>query len=417
MTNEVDLYKKRVQQLESELDEMTIALSQAWDQLTPLLQSAPEQANSTEDIIPVLESIMVGIGANKVAVFMSETEECYSIPEDMLFAQDVRQHLKTLGTDTNAFQFSVGARDKANTVNWLFAPIIAENKQVGAIGVGFLETEDRHFTAIDVRILQRMAERTASQILAAHLAQSRQRELLTARELQIASHIQRSIQPAKAPNVAHLEVASYWQPAKSVGGDAWGWVKRSNGEIGCFILDVSGKGLPAALAAVSLHTALKMALRLELSATQVLERVNEEFYDIYDRSDLLATVCVMIINPEKRCLHQANAGHLPTLIRVNGEWTRLQATVPPIGTLPVIFPEQQDLRLNRGDLILCYSDGFTETENEDGFWGEEGLLSSVPPESHDVEAIVQHIVRAADQIRGSKQAHDDQTIFAIHMAE
>lgn len=417
MTENLSYYKNQIAKLETELDEMTIALAQAWDQLTPFLQATPENTDSTEGIIPVLESIRIGIGSNKVAIFMTESEECYSIPEGILFAQDIRKILKNFPDGNKVFQFSLMSRDGRNSVNWLFAPIVAENKQVGAIGVGFFDSDHRSFTAIDVRILERMAERTASRILAAHLAQSRQRELLAARELQIANHIQRSIQPAKPPQMATLEIASYWQPAKSVGGDAWGWIKRPNGEIGCFILDVSGKGLPAALAAVSLHTAINMALRLELSASQILERVNEEFYDVYDRSELLATVCVIIIDPDKHCLYQANAGHLPTLIRRDNSWIRLKATAPPIGALPSINPESQQVHLNSGDLVVCYSDGFSEIETNGSFWGEEGLLASIPSECNNVEAVVQNIVHSADQVRADAPAHDDQTLFAIYVAD
>ena len=140
MINELDLHKQHIAKLESELDDMTAALSQAWDQLTPLLQATPEQSNSTEDIMPILESIMTGIGAHKVAVFMLETEECYSIPEGILFTKELRDRLKSLQTDSDTFQFALPTRQGKDIANWLLAPIVTENIVVGAIGVGFLET-------------------------------------------------------------------------------------------------------------------------------------------------------------------------------------------------------------------------------------------------------------------------------------
>ena len=66
--DEVLAYRKRIAGLESDLDEMTVALAQAWDQLVPFLQAAPTQATSTLDIVPVLESIIAAIDARMGAV-------------------------------------------------------------------------------------------------------------------------------------------------------------------------------------------------------------------------------------------------------------------------------------------------------------------------------------------------------------
>src|SRR5262249_54093779 len=140
-------------------------------------------------------------------------------------------------------------------------------------------------------------ERASGQIAAANLAESQAREQQVKRELQIAGLIQRSIQPLQAPTLVGLDAAADWQPAQNVGGDAWGWVLQPSGRLGCFLLDVAGKGLPAALAAAALHTALKMALRLDLSPGDVLRNVNEDVYEAYSNAGILATAAVITIDP------------------------------------------------------------------------------------------------------------------------
>ncbi|MBZ0300729.1 MAG: GAF domain-containing protein, partial [Anaerolineae bacterium] len=99
-----------------------------------------------------------------------------------------------------AYQWQDPALDGAERVRWSFAPVIAEQQVVGAIGVGLSHSE-RAFTAAEVRIIERMAERAASQIATARLKRSREREEQTRHEIDISSKIQRSIQPVHAPQI------------------------------------------------------------------------------------------------------------------------------------------------------------------------------------------------------------------------
>ncbi|MEM6285336.1 MAG: SpoIIE family protein phosphatase, partial [Chloroflexota bacterium] len=240
------------------------------------------------------------------------------------------------------------------------------------------------------------------------LARFREQEAVRNRELQIASEIQRSVQPISPPDGEHIQIGAYWQPAREVGGDAWGWVQTDDEHLSWFILDVAGKGLPAALAAVGLHTALSMALRAQLPPVEVLERVNEQMYDAYTRTDLMATAVVIQLNPQTGRLCVANAGHPPVLVRQAGYWQQLEATAPPIGVLTELMAETQTLQLNPKDLILCYSDGFSEVQMEEGLLGHDGLLRMIPAGARNVQALTRHLVAGSKSLG---TASDDQTLI------
>ncbi|NJL34679.1 MAG: serine/threonine-protein phosphatase [Chloroflexaceae bacterium] len=165
--------------------------------------------------------------------------------------------------------------------------------------------------------------------------------------------------------------------------------------------------LPAALAAASLHTAIRLALRMHLAPTDVLRVINEEFYDPYTRTDLLATVVIACFDPHTNTLALANAGHPPVLVRQGHEWVHLPATAPPVGVLPTLDAELQTLTLQPGDLIVCYSDGFSEIQTPAGLWGQSGLLDAIPNDVPDVNALTRHIVAAA---QGVGIVEDDQTL-------
>ncbi|MBN1201621.1 MAG: serine/threonine-protein phosphatase [Anaerolineae bacterium] len=419
MTNSnktAEAYEARIRQLETELEEMTASLAQAWDQLVPFLQATPQQANSTGDIVPVLESIMVAVDADVGALYLAPGDdrpaEWFTIPSNAVAFSDLQKYLDDCSQLTQPCRARNVRTWTGAPINWLLTPIVVSEQVVGAIGVGLAEGR-RDFSAYDARTLMRMTERAAGQIVAADLAASRVREAQIAHAMQIAGLIQRSIQPATGPRIAGLQVGIDWQPAATVGGDAWGWVMQPSGHLACYVLDVAGKGLPAALAAVSLHTALKMVLRLNLPPVDAIETVNHEFYDAYTDAELFATATVIAIDPVTGEIEQANAGHPPTLLGQPEKWQQWEATMPPIGVLPDSAPLPQRATLHPGDMVVCYSDGLSEIETGQRLWGTRGLLDAIPPDVAHVEHLIDAVLTTADRLRNGAPMHDDQTILAI----
>lgn len=402
--NNMRCYEERIQALEDELDEMTTALSQAWDQLVPFLQEVPPQAETTRDIAPILEAVLAAADAEMAGIYLFHSDDWFSVPRlipiDSAFSQQLRRITQEQTLDCMA--------PSGSKIYWALAPVRSEQTIIGVLGIGSYD-QQHAFNAVHLRIIARMAERIGSQVAAAQLARSREREAVVARELQIASEIQRSIQPEEGPQTPSMRMSAYWHPASQVGGDAWGWVQQPDEQLTWFVLDVAGKGLPAALAAASLHTAIRMALHMRLSPMDVLLIVNEEFYEPYTRTDLLATVAIISFDPCTRTLELANAGHPPVLVRQGGVWQRLIATAPPVGVLPELRATPQRLRLHQGDLIICHSDGFSEIQTPSGLWGQTGLLNAIPADAQDLHALIKHIVAAA-QHAGPIQ--DDQTLVA-----
>lgn len=408
---EIELYRQRIAELEDELEEMTAAVSHAWDQLVPFLQETPQQASSPIDIIPIIQAAMAAADTDMGGVYLFQNDEWLAYPEHINLPPQLRERLKTLSEPGATLQWQSDTHSSHN-VSWFFAAVVAEHQVIGSIGVGSGDAS-RTFNTVDLRIITRMAERAASQIVAAQLAESREREAAVQHELQIANMIQRSNQPLHPPQIPNMEVAYFWNPAKQVGGDAWGWVTQPDGRLAWFILDIAGKGLPAALAAMSLHTAIRIGLRMGLTPVALMKIINEEFYDVYTRTDLMATVSIVSLEPETGVLEQANAGHPPTLVKQGGAWYSLKATAPPIGVLPDIEIELQQLKLEKDDLIICYSDGFSEIETASGLWGEEGLLSAIPTGISSAEVLLKHMVEAAAKTSLQPEIRDDQTLVVV----
>jgi len=409
----------RVRQLEGELAEMTVALARAWDQLVPFLQSVPQQVASSRDAMTILETIMTAVDADTGAVYLAprdgETAEWVMLPANAVEPSLLEKHLRPSDDTTTVAQIRNMPGWTGKLIDWLFVPIVVGARTMGAIGVGLFQGR-RDFSASDARILTRMTERAAAQIAAADLVESQAREQQLAHEMKIAGLIQRSIQPSDEPAIWPLAVAAHWQPAQNVGGDAWGWVLQPSGKLALFILDVAGKGLPAALGAVSLHTALKMALRMDLSPAEALRKVNEEFYSAYTHADLLATASVIRFDPQTRNIEHSNAGHPPTLIRKGATWLEWRSSVPPLGILPDLVPELQSIILIPGDLVICYSDGYSEIDTGAGLWGPNGIQQAIAGRISEPHETIRAIQEAA-AVYDTQSIADDQTVFAIGIEE
>lgn len=409
--------RDRVQQLEAELEEMTMMLAQSWDQLVSLMQDAPGPSSSTVDIVPFLESIMAALDAPMGAVYLTERgdhpADWFAIPSKAVNFAALRGDLDAVLERCEAMTVAAIDTLSGHPSAWLLTPLVVSDHAIGVVGVGFANA-DHEFKVGDKALVRRMTERVASQIIAASLRESEAREAKIAYELQIAGLIQRSTQPIHYPQIDGIDLAVDWKPASLVGGDAWGWVQQPNNVLAFFMVDVAGKGLPAALGAVSLHTSIKMALRLGLTPVEALQQVNSEVYETYTAADLLATAVILSLDPSSGLLMQANAGHPPTLIRRGGDWLRWRSTAPPLGVLPSIEPELQALTLDASELVIVYSDGFTELKTNGGFWGEAGLKCAAELAlGQPAKQALRMILEAAQTARLHGADEDDQTILCL----
>lgn len=407
------------ERLQRELNEMTVALSHAWDQLVPLLNDAPKRADTSADILPILQSIMSAVDAPMGAVYWASRDdtppEWYAVPSQALTMISFLPYVEALAGRRVPVALTSVSPYNGETTPWWFTPLWVDGALAGAIGVGFADPR-RELSALELRLLSRMNERAAGTLLATRLQESRAREAQIAHEIQIAGLIQRSIQPLRLPYMATVDLAAHWQPAAIVAGDAWGWVTQSSGRLAGFVLDIAGKGLPSSLWAVSLRSALNMALRLGLPPTEVIHAVNNEVYDGFAAAGLIATVTVWRYDPTSGIFEQANAGHPPTLIHSDHTWTRLGAQAPPIGVFSSLMPPTQTRILQPGDTVLCFSDGLTELETSGGLWGEVGIIHAAEfPGGPDASDVVDAIVGAADLVRLNTSINDDVTLVVLRV--
>ena len=192
----------------------------------------------------------------------------------------------------------------------------------------------------------------------------------------------------------------------------------SSTELGIAIGDVSGKGIPAALLMATLRAFLRgQAIGGGTSLAEMIVNLNTLVYES-SATNRYATFFFGRYNAATRVLEYVNAGHNPPMVfracgRQAPELIRLVTGGLVIGLLPSCGYEQGTVTLEKGDLLVAFTDGINEAMNaEEEEWGEERLAEAVMS-GHALEpmALIGRVMSAADVFVGSAPQHDDMTLI------
>jgi len=190
---------------------------------------------------------------------------------------------------------------------------------------------------------------------------SLQQDLVTARK------IQGRLLPPK-PEFAGYDFEVYYQPAGEVGGDFYDFLPMDDGRMGLLVADASGKGLAGALLMVEARAMIRAMASVSASPREILAGVNRVLLRDLEKGRFV-TACYGLLDPERRTLTVANAGHTPLLLCREADKTlvQLQPTGPILGVVPdakfsaALVEETATLR--PGDRFLLFSDGVSELMN------------------------------------------------------
>jgi serine phosphatase RsbU (regulator of sigma subunit)/predicted enzyme related to lactoylglutathione lyase len=206
-------------------------------------------------------------------------------------------------------------------------------------------------------------------------AAKREAEQRAAQELEIARQVQARLFPQSKPRVGALDYAGVCIQARLVGGDYYDFLPLGPDRLGFVIGDIAGKGIGGALLMASLQANLRSqcANAVDEPITR-LPSVHQLFYDNTSES-AYATLFFGEYNGNSHRLQFANCGHLPgLLLRREGVIERLQSTCTVLGLFKEWKCVVQQTSFLPGDLLVLYTDGFSEAVNEAGEEFGEGRL-------------------------------------------
>src|SRR5918998_1426130 len=192
-------------------------------------------------------------------------------------------------------------------------------------------------------------------------AEARERERIE-QELRVARQIQQALLPETIPELDGWRIATYYGPAREVGGDFYDFLDLEDGRLGLVVGDATGHGMPAALVMATTRGMLRAVVRSLESPGEVLARVNEALVADIPPSTFV-TCFYGVLDPKNGRLRYANAGHnLPCRPR-NGQAEELRARGMPLGLMPGMGYEEKEIVLEVGESVLFYSDGLVEAHD------------------------------------------------------
>ncbi|AJE02660.1 SpoIIE family protein phosphatase [Geobacter pickeringii] len=199
-------------------------------------------------------------------------------------------------------------------------------------------------------------------------------------DMDVACQIQRALLPAEPPQVPGVRCAGKWLPAAHVGGDYYDFFPREDGSLDVVIADVSGHSVGAALIMTEARSVIRAQARSGGSPAAIVDSLNELLYDDLSRAELFITMFYASYAPTTRTLTFASAGHNPPLLyqRDTGEFRELDAEGLILGVSQGVVFEERQVELAPGDVVLLYTDGITEAQDETGeFFGVSRLCSAL----------------------------------------
>ena len=280
---------------------------------------------------------------------------------------------------------------------------------------------------------------TMSESLVRLLKEQKEKERLQS-ELVIAQEVQSNLFPSSDVRVGELELHGVCRPARSVSGDYYDFLVLGNAGLCLAIGDISGKGISAALLMAGLHSAVRAyrfaseellaggtigspigqlkdadghAISAEAfrSPGNLLRLLNQHLY-LSTQPAKYATLFLAYYDAATRLLRYSNGGQLPPLVlRADGSIVRLDRGGTVIGLLDDQRYEEGALTMEPGDILIAYSDGVTEPENEYGDFGEDRMIELVHRNRHlPLQEITERVTQALDDWIGGEEQPDDITI-------
>jgi sigma-B regulation protein RsbU (phosphoserine phosphatase) len=308
----------------------------------------------------------------------------------------------------------------AGGVAELRLPLRAQDRVVGEIVLGPKKSEEPYSPA-DVRLLESVANQAALAIennqLTAEMAQAAALREKVRREMEIAREVQARLLPQTLPEVPGLELAGFSKPALDIGGDYYDFYLLAGGRLACVIADVSGKGVGSALLMASIQGILRsMTAEAAGALGPKLRRVNELVCDL-SASSKYATLFFGVYDPPARRLTYVNCGHCEPFVLRGGDVFFLREGGPVVGLFRGAQYQEGAIDLQPGDLLVGYTDGFSEALNErDEEWGEEALLELVRRNRERTpEEILQAMVAGAEAFAGGAPQSDDRTAIVVRV--
>jgi serine phosphatase RsbU (regulator of sigma subunit) len=236
-----------------------------------------------------------------------------------------------------------------------------------------------------------------------------------ARELEIASEIQRYILPLQPPVVKGYVTAVEYHPAREVGGDLYDfdWDPEENA-LQVVVGDVSGKSIPAALYGAVFSGQLRSLFSRSLSPAENLLQLNYSLMARQQVSNYIAVCCLRLDPRNGKCI-LANGG-MPHPYLISGtKITKVEVSGLPLGLMADVEYDEVQVDFGIGDTLVMASDGVFDALNREGrmFDSHRFIDAMRQHAAEEISLFAKTLFLTITGFTGDEELADDVTIVAL----
>lgn len=297
-------------------------------------------------------------------------------------------------------------------------PILDGDRVIGMIALARSRKGFEAFVEQDLELLTSLSSVAALRMQNLEYLAAVEQQRLMEQEIAIAREVQQSLLPDILPELPGYDLLAQNFPSRGVSGDIYE-VFLTGDTATLLLIDVSGKGVPAALLTATVEALVAGMVEAGQGPVETADRLGGQLY-ARTRPERYATGVLTRLDLADGQVEIVSAGHNPSLlVRADGEVEEVRSTGPPWGLLPGAAYSSRTLTLAAGDTLVLYSDGITEAENPQGEeYGTDRLLRvCARRRRQSLGDLVAAVGEDLDEFTADKPYHDDRTMLVLRRSD
>jgi serine phosphatase RsbU (regulator of sigma subunit) len=237
--------------------------------------------------------------------------------------------------------------------------------------------------------------------------------------LVILEQIQKDLISQAPRDLPGYDVHGWYKPAEGTTGDFYDFVRMKDGRLGVVLGDATGHGAGPAVLAATAQAGLRAFLRVVNDLPQAISLLNSDIGPRMDDGRFL-TLFTAVLERDGR-VQMINAGQTPPILwrAKDGSVENIKGHGPALGMMDDFeYTESHHARMETGDLLVIFSDGFAEARSisdPNALFGETGMqkvIESGGRDRLDAAQLVEALVKTALEFAGGKR-EDDMTVVVV----
>lgn len=391
---------------------------------------------SIDDVLPkVLDSLFIIFPqADRGFIVLTEGDEGRLIPKAVKFRRpnedDEIRISRTIVDEVMSSKEAILSADAATDSRFqmsqsvadfrirsmMCAPLLdSEGNAQGVIQIDTLNQTSR-FRGEDLEVLGGVTAPAGIAVENAQLHEDQLKQQVLQRDLQMARRVQLGFLPSAPPEVPGYHFFDYYDAAYEVGGDYHDYIELPDGRLAIIVADVSGKGISAALLTAKLSAEMRFCLATESTPAAAVTKLNNVFSQ-GGWEDRFITMILMVLNPPSGEVTLVNAGHMPPLARLGNQPVEMPGSENaglPIGVTEDFDYDSYQLRLEPGDSLAAFTDGFSEAMNaNEDLYGLEQLEARFADPVSSLSDLGRHILEDVKRHVAGHPQSDDMCLVCV----